>query len=95
MNNKLALLLAVAVIGGLSCAWTEKDSEEFYGMLIVGTVVGVLFGIICMVFVCLPLCCGMMKEQAEIVSGRVVPAGSRPEFRHKRETHMEQIRASM
>ena len=76
MNSKLALLLAIgAIIGGLSCEWTDKDSEEFYGMLIVGTVIGALFGIICCVFACLPLCCGVMKPQAKIIAGVVMAIG--------------------
>merc|ERR1719159_629480 len=75
-SNHLALLLAFgAIIGGLSCAWTDKDSEEFYGMLIVGTVIGALFAIISIVFACLPLCGGMMKPQAKIIAGVVIFIG--------------------
>jgi len=72
----MALFSAFAmIIGGLSCSWTDKDSEEFYGMLIVGSVIGILFAIICIVFACLPLCGGMMKPQAKILAGVVIFIG--------------------
>merc|ERR1719356_489111 len=75
-SDKLAFVLALAmIIGGLSCSWTDKDSEEFYGMLIIGTVIGTLFAIVCIVFACLPLCGGMMKPQAKIIAGVVIFIG--------------------
>jgi len=74
--SMLALLLAFcAIVGSLSCSWTDKDSETFYGMLIVGTVIGTLFGIICCVFACLPLCCSIMKPQAKIIAWVVILIG--------------------
>jgi len=75
-SDKLAVLLAfTAIVGGLSCSWTDKDSEDFYGMMIVGTVIGVLFAMMCIVFACLPLCAGMMKPQAKIIAGIVIAIG--------------------
>jgi len=75
-SNKLALFSAFAmIIGGLSCTWTDKDSEEFYAMLIIGTVIGLLFAIICIVFACLPLCGGIMKPQAKIIAGVAIAIG--------------------
>lgn len=75
-SNKVALFVAFsAIIGGLSCTWTDADSKEFYGMLIIGTVIGALFSIIAIVFACLPLCGGMMKPQAKIIAGIVIFIG--------------------
>lgn len=75
-SNKLALFLAFAmIIGGLSCSWTDKDTEEFHGMLIIGSVIGTLFAIICIVFASLPLCAGIMKPQAKIVASVAISIG--------------------
>jgi hypothetical protein len=75
-REQFAVLVALsAVMGGLACSWTDKDSEEFYGMLIIGTVIGALFSIICIVVACLPLCAGIMKAQAKIVAGVVIAIG--------------------
>jgi len=72
----LALFLALgAIIGALSCTWTEADSKEFYGMLIIGTVLGALFTIGSIVFACLPLCGGLMKEKGKIIAGIVIFIG--------------------
>jgi len=75
-SNKLALFVAaIAIIGAVSCSWTEKDSEEFYGMLIIGTIIGALFTIIAVVMACLPLCGGLMKPQAKIIAGIAIFIG--------------------
>jgi len=75
-RNALALLVVLcSILGGLSCSWTDKDSEEYYSMLIVGTAIGAVFGIICVVFASLPLCCGIMKPHAKIIAGIVIAIG--------------------
>jgi hypothetical protein len=75
-NKKLALLLAFCgFLGALSCEWTDKDSEEFYSMLMVGTVIGAIAGIILCVAAGLPLCCGIGKEWAKVIAGIVIGLG--------------------
>jgi len=74
--KKMALLVAVgAILGGLSCTWSDADTEEFYSMLMIGTILGALFGIVCVVLGALPLCCGIMKPQAKIVAGIIIGIG--------------------
>jgi|Transcript_25977 hypothetical protein len=73
--NFLAIVVLSAFIGGLACSWTDDDSEEFYKMLIVGTVIGAIIGTICVIFICLPLCCGVMKAQGRIIAGVVMAIG--------------------
>lgn len=68
-------MLAAAVIRAVSCSWSDKDSEQFYALLIVGTAIGAIFGTICTVLTALPLCCGIMKPQAKIISGVCMAIG--------------------
>jgi len=75
-STMLAVFMAfAAMLGGLACSWTEKDSEDFYGMLIIGTVIGIIFTMICIVCACLPLCGGILKPQAKIIAGIVIFVG--------------------
>jgi hypothetical protein len=69
------LVALSAVIGSHACAWTDEDSEEFYSMLVVGTVIGAIFSIICIVLASLPLCCGIVKPKANIIAAVVITIG--------------------
>merc|ERR1712232_1438178 len=50
------------VHGMSGCDWTDKDSDEVGKKLIAGNVVGIVIGILAVVAVSLPLCCGFMKN---------------------------------
>jgi len=75
-KNLAAALIGLSLIGGvLSCEWTDQDSEEFYKMLIVGTIIGAIFGIGCIIVASLPLCCGIGKPFGKIIAGVVMAIG--------------------
>jgi hypothetical protein len=44
-----------------ACHWGDDDTEDFYAKLIVGTIAGAIFTIICLIVTSLPVCCGVMK----------------------------------
>merc|ERR1719189_141225 len=56
-------------------AWTEKDTDEFVGKIIVGPIIGIVLGLICVILGALPLCCGVMKAQGRIIAMVVIPLG--------------------
>lgn len=45
-----------------SCAWKEEYAEDWYGKILVGSIVGAVLTIITTVVASLPVCCGVMKN---------------------------------
>jgi len=44
-------------------------------MLIIGTVIGAIFGISCVILGSLPLCCGILKPWAKVIAGIIIGIG--------------------
>merc|ERR1719498_1609789 len=44
-------------------------------MLLIGTIIGAVFAIICLVLAGLPLCCAILKPQGKIIAGIVIAIG--------------------
>jgi len=75
-KSVVAVLVGLcAIYGAVSCKWENKDSEEFYKMLIVGTIIGAIFGIGTVIAGSLPLCCGIGKKYAKPIAGVIIAIG--------------------
>lgn len=55
--------------------WSQEDTDEFVGKMIVGPVVGIALGAIMVILASLPLCCGVMKAQGRIIAMIGIPVG--------------------
>lgn len=58
-----------------ACAWTDDNTDDFVAKIMAGSIIAAVLGVIFVVIVSLPLCCGIIKAQAKIIAGVMIGLG--------------------
>jgi len=71
MSGMRALLVAsiAAIVAG--CELKEFNNDDYAGSLIAGAIGGIVLGLLMIILVSLPLCCGVLKQYGKAIAAIV------------------------